>query len=321
MNEYSKIHDASSTSSEVEAVTDEMVEEASEAGDLEQLQVWARQGVRVTTGEPLHAPAGGGFVEVAICLVQEPGADVNQATNAGITALIYAVVHGNLDMVRCLVEHGADVDKCDEEGDKDTALLAAAKEGKLAIVRCLVELGASIEAVDIHGDTALLACTRNGHYLTMHGHYSTMQFLLEHAGANFDCVRRAGFCIWFALCDCLLHDVTYFANENNPAALTPLLRVMVLRGDPPRKKKVVRKGLLLLSPENVRVVQEGARLRVRLSAYLATGPLGRALPYAAAPAPGPSAQLHGANHYRGALGHEAGRGPLNRGARCSPVVF
>jgi hypothetical protein len=65
-----------------------------------------------------------------------------------------------------------------------------------------------------------------------------MQFLLEHAGATFYCVSRAGFCIWFALCDCLLHDVNYFANENNPAALIPLLRVMVLRGNPPQKKSL-----------------------------------------------------------------------------------
>jgi hypothetical protein len=250
---YSDIHGAS--------VTDEMVEQVTEDGDLEQLRVWGRQGVRVTTGEPLCAAAECGHVEVAICLVQELGADVNQTTDQGIPPLIYAVFCGNLDMVRCLLEMGADVDKCDEL--RETALLAAVGEGheKLAIVRCLVEFGASIEAVDRHGDTALLASARNGHY-------STMQFLLEHAGANFDTVSRAGFSIWFVLCDCLLHDVTYFANENNPAALTPLLRVMVLRGDPPRKKKVVRKGLLLLSPENVRVVQEGARLRARLPAYL-----------------------------------------------------
>jgi hypothetical protein len=51
--------------------------------------------------------------------------------------------------------------------------------------------------------------------------------------------------------------------EANPAALTSLLRVLVLRGAPPPALVV------LLSPEPARVVQEGARLRARLPAYLA----------------------------------------------------
>jgi ankyrin repeat protein len=46
-------------------------------------------------------------------------------------------------MVWCLVELGADVDKCDDECQ--TALIVAAIEGNLDMVLCLVELGASIE--------------------------------------------------------------------------------------------------------------------------------------------------------------------------------
>jgi hypothetical protein len=112
MNEYSNLHGDLSTSSEEEAVTDELVEEMAWDGNLEQLRVWGRQGVRVT-GEPLCAAAVNGYVEVAVCLAQELGADVNQATNDGITPLIYAAMIGHLDMVRCIVDHGADVDKCD----------------------------------------------------------------------------------------------------------------------------------------------------------------------------------------------------------------
>jgi hypothetical protein len=53
------------------------------------------------------------------------------------------------------------------------------------------------------------------------------------------------------------------AERGDPAALTGLLRVMVLRGA--HSPELVA----LLSPETDRVVQEGAHLRARLPAYLA----------------------------------------------------
>jgi hypothetical protein len=57
-----------------------MLTEAARAGDLENLTIWARQGVRVATGRPLLIATGKGNFEVQRCLVQELelGADVNQ---------------------------------------------------------------------------------------------------------------------------------------------------------------------------------------------------------------------------------------------------
>jgi hypothetical protein len=52
-------------------------------------------------------------------------------------------------------------------------------------------------------------------------------------------------------------------EETEPNGLTGLLQVLVLRGAPPPALVAV------LSPEAARVVQEGARLRARLPAYLA----------------------------------------------------
>jgi hypothetical protein len=52
-------------------------------------------------------------------------------------------------------------------------------------------------------------------------------------------------------------------KRRDPAALTGLLRVLVLRGAPPSAL------VALLSPEPALVMQEGARLRARLPAYLA----------------------------------------------------
>jgi hypothetical protein len=70
---------ASSTSFAVEAVTDVMIFGAAMRGNLFQLGLWAKQGVRVTTGLPMCAVFGGCYLEVAIFLVQELGADINLA--------------------------------------------------------------------------------------------------------------------------------------------------------------------------------------------------------------------------------------------------
>ena len=56
----------------------------------------------------------------------------------GQTALMLAVSHGRLDMVRMLINAGADVNIQDEDGS--TALMCAAEHGHLAIVKYLAPL-------------------------------------------------------------------------------------------------------------------------------------------------------------------------------------
>lgn len=56
----------------------------------------------------------------------------------GQTALMLAVSHGRLDMVRLLVGAGADVNIQDEDGS--TALMCAAEHGHLPIVGFLLAL-------------------------------------------------------------------------------------------------------------------------------------------------------------------------------------
>jgi hypothetical protein len=150
-------------------------------------------------------------------------------------------------VLRCLAQKlGADVNQANPDGEKP--LVAAAYLGDLTSVRCLIELGAKVGAMDAHGDTALLASALNGHYVIM-------QYLLEEAGANMDDVNNFGNDVWVLL--------ILYSEDRDPVALTGLLRVLVLRGAPPPAL------VALLSPEPARVVQEGARLRARLPAYLA----------------------------------------------------
>jgi hypothetical protein len=106
-------------------VTEDMVMEASQAGDLQLLRMYCRQGVRVPTGDALcdnvttlrTEGSQGCPLEVAVCLVHELGADVNQpeAQETGAaTSLIITAYEGKVDMVRCLVKLGADVNKSDK---------------------------------------------------------------------------------------------------------------------------------------------------------------------------------------------------------------
>lgn len=151
------------TEEEMEA----MLTFAARTGDLEKLQEWGRQGVRVVTAQPLISAALEGFPEVTRCLVQELGADVSQ-THDGDTPLAIAAKEGFSDLVRLLVtEFGADINQvCSyiNHGidDVGTPLSMAAHEGHLSVVRRLVELGAEVKAAASEGYTALLVSALGG---------------------------------------------------------------------------------------------------------------------------------------------------------------
>ena len=81
-------------------------------------------------------------------------------------ALIYASSNGHLDVVKYLVDHGANVN-----ADDDEALIWASKNGHLDVVEYLVDNGANVNAED---DYALRLASENGHtdivkYLVDHG--------------------------------------------------------------------------------------------------------------------------------------------------------
>jgi hypothetical protein len=272
-----------------------MILEAILAGDLERLQEWGRQGVRATTAEPLMHAAESGSFEIIRCLVLELGADVNQAMPDGETplTLIVAGSYGEMPVVCCLIELGADVGAVNARGD--TALLKSAFFGRYLTMQYLLEhADANIEDENNNGDTvwdlldnhldrrrdrqrqeedpsALAAllhvlllgdADRNVDTVLLksarEGHYSTMQYLLEDADANIGAIRR-GDTVW--------DFMTYHVQRGNrmksdPAALIALMRVIVLRGAPPPAL------VALFLPEIACVVQEGARLRAQLPAYL-----------------------------------------------------
>jgi hypothetical protein len=224
-------------------VTEEIITQTVAEGDLEQLREYAKQGVRVTSGAPMSAAGDRGSLEMAFCLVLELGADVNEGEDDNGTFLSNAASASLLTtaMVRSLVmELGADVNAPDDDGC--TPLIAAAWDGitdhlrclvVLENVLCLVELGATVDVANIYGWTVWTGLT--SHMQMRHLHY--------HGTFTPDNVEEG-------------------EGQDYIAALVAVLRALVLRSEPPPPFKA------LLSSEPARVVQEGARLRARLPAYL-----------------------------------------------------
>ena len=109
-------------------------------------------------GTPLCVAAAYGNLEILSCLV-ENGADINAATNyvPGLTPLMFAVQESHIDAVNYLLDQGADVNLQQESGY--TALHFAAAKGYFNALKRLVKNGADVNARDKNNRTPLmLAC-------------------------------------------------------------------------------------------------------------------------------------------------------------------
>ncbi len=117
----------------------------------------------------------------------------------GMTPLMRAALHDNLDMVRLLVERGADVKVAEQDGGTAlmfaTGIKFAPKEGDppnqgspaeaLEIVKLFIEKGADVNARNDKGETALYAAAFVGHY------DQVISYLVEH-GARPDVKTKQG---------------------------------------------------------------------------------------------------------------------------------
>ncbi|CAK9064156.1 unnamed protein product [Durusdinium trenchii] len=93
-----------------------------------------------------------GDLEV-VRLLLEAGADKNATTTDWSTALMRAAELGHLEVVRLLLKAGA---------DGATALIDAAEYDQLEVVRLLLEAGADKNAATIAGETALMGAAKYG---------------------------------------------------------------------------------------------------------------------------------------------------------------
>jgi hypothetical protein len=145
---------------------------------------------RLIVEQPEHANARGGRYETPmhaavitehaniLSLLIEHGADMEglYSMMGPWTPLNHAAWYGKLEVGRCLVDRGANINAQDK--DCDTPLINAAHRGHVEFTRMLLERGAEIDAQNSSGDTAL-------HLSIRKGHTQAVRLLLEHgADAN-----------------------------------------------------------------------------------------------------------------------------------------
>ena len=106
---------------------------------------------RRKTGDELYWAARLGHLD-KMHLLYEQGTDINQIVCIG-TALGVATYYNQLDIVRYLVEQGADMEKADILGE--TPLMNASDKGHLEITRYLLEQGADRDMANNVGHTPL----------------------------------------------------------------------------------------------------------------------------------------------------------------------
>lgn len=101
----------------------------------------------------------------------DKGARVDVVDDTANTApLTFAVLSGNIEIVRMLVQHGAQVKSAKKnrthtgatwrDGEKDPPLICAAGQNRTDMMRLLLALGADVNAYDPAGATALIDTVR-----------------------------------------------------------------------------------------------------------------------------------------------------------------
>jgi len=101
----------------------------------------------------------------AVKALVESGADVNQTTSGGWTALMGASDNGHLNIVRFLVSQKVNVNTTTRMGR--SALMRASYHGQDKVVKFLLANGAQLSGVDNNGTSALMLAAQQGHIATV----------------------------------------------------------------------------------------------------------------------------------------------------------
>jgi len=136
----------------------------------------------------IEAAKGGGIAEARGAFLK--GESVNSRSRGGTPALVAAVEHGNISVLRFLLDEGANPDLPDRRSGR-SGLLIAAESGDTAMVRMLLEAKADPNRADRQGETPLMKAARAGAA-------EAVQLLIK-AGADVNATDYAGHtAVWHA---------------------------------------------------------------------------------------------------------------------------
>lgn len=90
------------------------------------------------------------------------GANVNDKDNSGYTTLINASISNSTEIVKLLIESGADIN-AQTDNEKETALMSASVNNALDVARFLINSGAYVNDIKNNGGTALMLAAYRGH--------------------------------------------------------------------------------------------------------------------------------------------------------------
>jgi ankyrin repeat protein len=111
---------------------------------------------------PLHqAAAAEGQRTDLVEILLAHDADVNAADKRGLTPLHYATLANNLEVIKSLLAHGANINAKDNKAGHTPLILAVAK-GDRGMVEALLANGADVNAADCEG-TPLAWARHKGH--------------------------------------------------------------------------------------------------------------------------------------------------------------
>lgn len=126
----------------------------------------------------LHHACIKGSIEMVKLLLNH-GAQVNLKDDTGCSALIDACVYGHTNIVLCLLSHGADLELSNDQGM--TPFMYASMSGHTNLSKILIDHGAKIETCKV---SALVGASGRGHT-------ETVKLLLDH-GAELEARNDEG---------------------------------------------------------------------------------------------------------------------------------
>ena len=141
-----------------------------------------QEGAQQEAARRLYTASLVGDVEGAQSALETSGVE-SSLDRKGSSALHLAAVEGHLNLVKFLVEQGAEVEVTNNDGF--TPLHAAAAKGYMEIVKFLVEQGAGIEVTSNDGSTPL-------HMAAENDHIEIVEFLVVKRGAQLEVTNNDG---------------------------------------------------------------------------------------------------------------------------------